>query len=113
MLICTPTSDAGGLDAKIHNHFGSAPYFTLYNTETEEIQIIENRNSHHSHGTCHPMNQLKKYKIDVVLCNGMGRRAIEALNYEQLIRYCIPCLIIFFNRKNFLYRIDKHAIYLS
>ncbi|HUV29963.1 MAG TPA: NifB/NifX family molybdenum-iron cluster-binding protein [Acidobacteriota bacterium] len=72
------------MDSTIHEHFGSAPYFTLYDTETEEINVIENRNAHHSHGTCHPMSQLARYHIDAVLCSGMGRRAIEALNAEGI-----------------------------
>ena len=28
--------------------------------------------------------ELEKYKIDVVLCNGLGRRAVEALNFEGI-----------------------------
>ena len=84
MLVCIPTSSGDGLNGKLSGHFGSTPFFTLYNTDTEEVQVIENRNSHHSHGTCHPMNQLSVYKIDTVLCNGMGRRAVEALNSEGI-----------------------------
>ncbi|MDF1545824.1 MAG: NifB/NifX family molybdenum-iron cluster-binding protein [bacterium] len=84
MLVCIPTSDGTGLDARIHEHFGSAPYFTLYDTKTEKTDTIENRNSHHSHGTCHPMTQLAKYKIEAVICTGMGRRAVEALNSEGI-----------------------------
>jgi predicted Fe-Mo cluster-binding NifX family protein len=30
------------------------------------------------------MNQLAHYKIDCVVCTGMGRRAIEALNAEGI-----------------------------
>ncbi|KAA3634988.1 MAG: hypothetical protein DWP97_05750 [Calditrichaeota bacterium] len=84
MLVCIPTSSGEGLNSRLFGHFGSSPFFTLYNTDTEEVQVIENRNSHHSHGTCHPMNQLCIYKIDTVLCNGMGRRAVEALNAEGI-----------------------------
>lgn len=82
MLVCVPTVDDAGLDAAIHEHFGSAPYFTLFNTDTEDVEVIENRNAHHSHGTCHPMNQLARFRIDAVVCSGMGRRAVEALNSE-------------------------------
>lgn len=87
MLMCIPTNGDAGLKDTVCDHFGSAPFFTLYDTKTEELSIIENRNSHHSHGTCHPMNQLSKYQIDSVVCNGMGRRAIEALNYENIKVY--------------------------
>ncbi len=79
MLVCVPTSNNAGMEGVVHEHFGSAPFFTLYNTESESCEVIENRNAHHSHGTCHPMNQLTKFKIDAIVCSGMGRRAVETL----------------------------------
>lgn len=84
MLVCVPTSNDAGLKGVIHEHFGSAPFFTLIDTDNQNIEIIQNRNSHHSHGTCHPMTQLSRYKIDAVVCSGMGRRAVEALNSEGI-----------------------------
>lgn len=84
MLVCIPTSNAAGLESTIHEHFGSAPYFTLINTESDEVQILENCNSHHVHGTCHPMSQLCNFRIDTVMCLGMGRRAVGALNAEGI-----------------------------
>ncbi len=82
MLACIPTNGKSGRDDTICEHFGSAPYFTIYDSATREVLVVENRNSHHSHGSCHPMNQLAEYHIDAVVCAGMGRRAIEALNTE-------------------------------
>jgi predicted Fe-Mo cluster-binding NifX family protein len=87
MLTCIPTNGNAGLKDTVSDHFGSASFFTLYNNETDDIVVIENRNAHHSHGTCHPMNQLAKHKIDCVVCSGMGRRAIEALNFESIKVY--------------------------
>jgi len=87
MLACIPTRGNAGIADRVNEHFGSAPYFTLYDSSTEEIKIVENRNAHHSHGTCHPMNQLTRYHIDCVVCTGMGRRAIEALTSEGVRVY--------------------------
>ena len=87
MLVCIPTKGNAGLDDEVFGHFGSAPFFTLYNSENDTLEILENRNAHHDHGTCHPMNQLMKYKINSVVCSGMGRRAIEALNTEGIKIY--------------------------
>jgi len=87
MLACIPTKGNAGLEDTVHDHFGSAPYFTLYDSESDKITVLENRNAHHSHGTCHPMNQLTKYHINCVVCSGMGRRAIEALNSEGIKIY--------------------------
>ncbi len=87
MLACIPTNGDAGLKDTVSEHFGSAAFFTLYNTDTEELTIVSNRNAHHDHGTCHPMNHLAKYKIDCVVCGGMGRRAVEALNSEGIKIY--------------------------
>jgi predicted Fe-Mo cluster-binding NifX family protein len=87
MLACIPTRGNAGLEDAVSDHFGSTPFFTLYDTETDELTVIPNRNAHHDHGTCHPMNQLAKYHINCVVCSGMGRRAIEALNTEGITVY--------------------------
>ena len=87
MLACIPTNNGNGLDDTVCEHFGSATYFTLYDSSTDEVQVIRNRNAHHGHGTCHPVNQLAKYHIDSIICSGMGRRAIEALTSEGIKVY--------------------------
>lgn len=84
MLACIPTKGDQGLAAEVHEHFGSAPYFTLFNTDTGEVKVLGNNNAHHAHGTCHPMNQLGHHKIDCLVCSGIGRRAIEALSVEGI-----------------------------
>ncbi|MFH1688326.1 MAG: NifB/NifX family molybdenum-iron cluster-binding protein [bacterium] len=87
MLVCIPSQGKAGLDDQVSEHFGSSPYFSLYDTTTDELTVLENRNAHHSHGTCHPMNQLAGQHIDAVACSGMGRRAIEALSVEGIKVY--------------------------
>jgi predicted Fe-Mo cluster-binding NifX family protein len=87
MLACIPTTGDSGLEDEVSKHFGSAQYFTLFDTETDEVTVVPNRNVHHDHGTCHPMNQLKRYHIDAVACAGMGRRAIQALSAEGITVY--------------------------
>ena len=87
MLACIPTKGSAGLEDTVSDHFGSTPFFTLYDTETNEITVLPNRNAHHDHGTCHPMIQLAKHHIDCVVCSGMGRRAIEALMTEGIAVY--------------------------
>jgi predicted Fe-Mo cluster-binding NifX family protein len=90
MLACIPTNGNAGLGDTVCDHFGSAPYFTLYNSDDDNLEIIENRNAHHSHGTCHPLNHLTRYRLNGVICAGMGRRAIEALSVEGIKVYRAP-----------------------
>jgi predicted Fe-Mo cluster-binding NifX family protein len=80
MRICIPTIGKEGLDEKVHNHFGSAKYFLIYDIESKEISYIENDNAHHSHGMCQPLKAIANQNVDVVLTSGMGGRAIQLLN---------------------------------
>lgn len=80
MRLCIPTMDDAGQDAKLCEHFGSAPYFTVYDSETDSYETVNNSDHEHEHGTCHPMDNLKSKGIDCVVCRGLGRRALEKLN---------------------------------
>jgi predicted Fe-Mo cluster-binding NifX family protein len=79
MKICIPTENNLGLKSKVYGHFGSAPYFTVYDSDGKICDVIANINEHHSHGTCHPLAVLGD-KINVVICLGMGARAVMSLN---------------------------------
>jgi predicted Fe-Mo cluster-binding NifX family protein len=82
MKICIPTKDDRGLEAEPFGHFGSAPFFTLVDTETGEIEVVANSNPHHRHGTCYPMSQLREHDPDAIVCRGVGRRAFASLQSE-------------------------------
>ena len=45
--------------AQVYGHFGSAPYFTIYDTDSKALEVVNNANSHHEHGTCNPMAALQ------------------------------------------------------
>jgi len=87
MKICIPTENKEGLSAKVHGHFGSAQYFTIYDTENKTVNIIDNTNAHHSHGMCHPIGVLGTASIDAVVCQGMGMRAVQKLNETGIKAY--------------------------
>ncbi|MFC1571205.1 NifB/NifX family molybdenum-iron cluster-binding protein [Candidatus Margulisiibacteriota bacterium] len=80
MKICIPVEINQGIKSKIHDHFGSAPLFLIYDTDTETIEIISNSNKGHVHGTCNPLTVLNKKQFNIVGCKGMGQRAIQKLN---------------------------------
>ena len=87
MKICIPTETDEGKKAKVYGHFGSAPYFTIYDTEKDAFEVIDNSNQHHAHGTCHPMGMLDGKDIDSVICGGMGARAVQKLNEAGIKTY--------------------------
>lgn len=80
MRICIPTETSDGIKSEVHEHFGSAPYFTIYDTDKNSVEAMDNDNMHHAHGTCHPMQRLGTKRIDAVVCAGMGARAVQGLN---------------------------------
>ena len=80
MKICIPTTTQDGKSAQVYEHFGSAPYFTVCDTDKNTIEIIDNGNQHHSHGMCQPMSALVGKEIDAVVTGGMGARAVQKLN---------------------------------
>jgi predicted Fe-Mo cluster-binding NifX family protein len=80
MRICIPTETDVGRKAIVYAHFGSAPYFTIYDSEKDTFEVIDNSNQHHAHGTCHPLEMLNDKHIDAVVCGGMGARAVLGLN---------------------------------
>jgi len=79
MRICIPTMMTGGLDDNLSDHFGMAPTFTIFDTETKQVEIHANK-SDHAGGTGKPPEQIKKLNADVVVCRGLGPNAIRMLD---------------------------------
>jgi predicted Fe-Mo cluster-binding NifX family protein len=79
MKLCIPTMDGSGLAAEASGHFGSAPYFTLVDTESGRCEVISNQRHQHRHGACDPIRHLGPGDFEAVVCRGMGRRALSSL----------------------------------
>jgi predicted Fe-Mo cluster-binding NifX family protein len=77
MKICIPTETSEGLKARVYGHFGSAPFFTLVDTEGKNVEVINNENQTHAHGQCHPVASLQGQKVEAVITGGMGLRAVQ------------------------------------
>lgn len=87
MKICIPIIENDGLKSKVSAHFGSAPYFLIYDTGKEAFEVIDNNDSHHMHGMCHPLKTLDNKGINAVACAGMGARAVSKLNEDSIKAY--------------------------
>ena len=77
--LCVPTSGSGGLDDLVGEHFGRVPTYTIYDSETGTVEVVDNT-SEHAGGTGLPADILSGLGIDVLLCSGLGRRAIGILS---------------------------------
>ncbi len=87
MRICIPTETKDGKNAQVYGHFGSAPYFTIYDTDKDAVEIIDNSNQEHAHGMCNPLGSLTGKKIDAVVSGGMGMRAVQKINEGGIKAY--------------------------
>jgi predicted Fe-Mo cluster-binding NifX family protein len=79
MKICLPTAGKGGLDDLVGEHFGRSPTFTVVDTDSGQVQIVSNT-SEHMGGSGKPPEQIAQTGAQVLLCTGLGPRAIELLD---------------------------------
>jgi predicted Fe-Mo cluster-binding NifX family protein len=87
MKICFTTGKKNGLNSKIYNHFGSAPFFIIVDKDSESFEEIDNGNLHHEHGQCNPLLALLGNKIDIVIVGGIGEGAKVKLATEKIDVY--------------------------
>lgn len=79
MKICMPTIDDCGKVAHLSDHFGSAPCFTFFDTNSRHWTTVANAQARHAPGECNPTASIRSEAVDVVVCRGLGRRALERL----------------------------------
>lgn len=88
MKVCFPVEENNGIESSVYGHFGSAPGFVMYDTDSEELDYIDNRDINHEHGACNPAAALAGRSIDAVVVGGIGQGALMRLmqNGIQVMR---------------------------
>ncbi len=76
MKICIPTIGENGLDNLIGEHFGRVPTYTIVDLDTDEVKVVPNI-SHHMGGQGDPPEIMAREKVNIMVCQGLGRRAIS------------------------------------
>ena len=76
MKICIPTIGNKGMDDVVGEHFGRVPTYTVVDLDKNEVKIIPNT-SHHMGGHGDPPEIMLKEGVNVMICQGLGRRAID------------------------------------
>ncbi|MDF2545368.1 MAG: diguanylate cyclase [Anaerosolibacter sp.] len=87
MKVCIPVKENKGLESIAYNHFGSAPFFLIYNLDNEEMKVIENEDLHHAHGMCQPLKALGGESVDAILVGGIGAGALMKLSLQGIKAY--------------------------
>jgi predicted Fe-Mo cluster-binding NifX family protein len=80
MKICFPVTKNEGFDSAVYNHFGSAPVFVVVDTVANDVSSIDNKDQHHTHGSCNPMKALDGKMVDAIVVGGIGAGALTRLN---------------------------------
>ena len=81
MKICIPTLGENGLDNQVGEHFGRVPTYTIVDLDTNEVTVISNT-SEHMGGRGYPPEIMAREGVNVMICQGLGRRAISM--FEQM-----------------------------
>lgn len=79
MKICIPVLADEGLKSAVCEHFGSAPWFMIVDTDNGACRAIRNQNEHHGHGMCMPLASLQGEQIDSMVVGGIGAGALNKL----------------------------------
>jgi predicted Fe-Mo cluster-binding NifX family protein len=87
MNICLPILAEQGLNSPVSPHFGPAQAFAMVDDATNEMTIIENTSTHRG-GTLAPPELLEKAGVDVVLCGGLGVKAVHLFEQKGIRVYC-------------------------
>ncbi|WP_440952821.1 NifB/NifX family molybdenum-iron cluster-binding protein [Methanococcoides sp. FTZ1] len=83
MKIAIPSTEKGALEDDVDLHFGKAATYTIYDSETEEVEVMENT-SVHVGGKGFPHELLVKAGVDIVLCSGVGQKIVDLLNKNDI-----------------------------
>jgi predicted Fe-Mo cluster-binding NifX family protein len=80
MKIIVPVDDKTGLEAKVAQHFGRAPFFTVAELDENRQIVIETEanTGEHMGGTGHPHENLLALKPDVIIVQAMGPGGLQS-----------------------------------
>lgn len=79
MKICVPTMGDKGLEEHVGEHFGRVPTYTIVDVDNNEVKIVQNT-SEHMGGVGYPPEIMNREGVHVLVCKGLGRRAITIFN---------------------------------
>jgi predicted Fe-Mo cluster-binding NifX family protein len=68
-----------GLENLVGEHFGRVPTYTIVDLDTNKVEVIPNT-SEHMGGQGQPPEIMAREGVNVMICRGLGRRAIALFN---------------------------------
>ena len=74
------------MDGQLCEHFGRAPTFTIVDSDTGEVGIIENGGEHIC-GLGNAPQKVTQMRAQIVLCSGLGPKALTLLRSQRIEVY--------------------------
>jgi len=71
MKLCIPTKGSGGMNAEVNLHFGRAPTFTVVDTKTNDVKVMDNT-SRHMGGKGYPLEIMRRDGVEIMPWSGLG-----------------------------------------
>ena len=87
MKIGIPVLEENGMDSPLSQHFGQAEIFAILDDSTDELTFIKNDGQHHG-GILLPPDLLNKSGVNVMLCGGLGVKAVQLFQQFGIQVYC-------------------------
>ena len=76
MVIAIPCNK----DGYIEKNSGSAPFFTVFDTEKGGLKVVENGNIIEENARCNPAGAVLSLKVDALLCREVSLRTARMLS---------------------------------
>jgi len=104
--IVIPVEHANGLNARLSQHFGRAPYFAVAELDEKgkilNLQTVSNRSEHFG-GMGRPTENIMRLRPNSVITYGMGPRALSIFQNANIAvlqanKYIVKDLIDAYNR---------------
>lgn len=72
MKICQPAETEQGTNSALHGHFRSAPRYVIFNTNTDEIKLLNNKRKVGDQDICGQLSPLGNQSVDIAIVGGVG-----------------------------------------
>jgi predicted Fe-Mo cluster-binding NifX family protein len=80
MKVCFPVAVNNGLNSELFNHFASSPLFLIVDTESGDVEALENCDPQAPEKGCNPFAALQGQKLDAIVVDAIGDAVHQTMN---------------------------------
>jgi predicted Fe-Mo cluster-binding NifX family protein len=80
MKICFPIAANNGLDSELFNHFASSPLFLIVDSESNDVEAVENCDPQAPEKGCNPFAALQGRNLDAIVVDAIGDAIHQTMN---------------------------------